>query len=155
MTLLFSYNDVDVYERDAKLFEEGNWINDTCINFEYKLFESKFNKKDILLMDPSVVSFLRIQVGSPDELQDLRNGLNIEEKDWIFMPISDSDSFSINSTHWSLIFCNKETGLMFHFDSNGNYNYNSAMKSAERLYHLIDWYSYILRNDSIYSFIYY
>ena len=39
--LLFSYRDIDIYERDAVLFNEGEWLNDSCLSYAFKRIEDK------------------------------------------------------------------------------------------------------------------
>jgi hypothetical protein len=55
---LFSFYDVDVYEKDASFFERGQWLNDVCINLAFKFIEQEkltsFLRDEILLFDPAV-----------------------------------------------------------------------------------------------------
>jgi Ulp1 family protease len=59
---LFSFEDVDVYEKDASFFERGQWLNDVCINLGFKFIEQeKFTssvREEILLFDPAVMTTL-------------------------------------------------------------------------------------------------
>lgn len=154
---LLCFHDVDIYDRDLRLFEDGKWLNDTCINYCFRKMEheglhdsnsstdsidgsSRIISKRILLMDPCVVSFLRLQCEDEDELQELREGLAIGERDVIFVPINDCDSFESSSTHWSLLIITDATSLrpsIFHADSCGRYNKKAAMATRDSLAQLL------------------
>jgi Ulp1 family protease len=141
MSILFSYRDVDVYERDVELFKDRNWLNDSCISYSFKQIEDSFNNNCIILMDPSVVSFLRIQADEED-IDELAVSLNVVNKNWIFVPVNDNDSFSGCSSHWSLLICEIASGRMYHCDSCRPNNMDAAVKTAKSVSKLISMYDY-------------
>lgn len=112
--LIVNYKDVCVYGRDLRLFEEdGEWINDTCINFHLKHIEGVYTRHDddILLMDPAVISFFMHQCDDDDEMNDFAAGYNdfrypIRR---VFIPINDTMKPSTSwqtaglGTHWSIL----------------------------------------------------
>ena len=130
--LIVSYRDVDIYENDLKLFCEGNWLNDTCINFCLRKAESSMNDS-ILLLDPAVAAFLRYQVDDDEEMKDLAKNLNVLQREWIFIPVNDCDSLGGSGSHWSALVCHVKSGYIAHLDSNGTYNKKAAISVSEKL----------------------
>lgn len=61
-----NYHDALVYEEDAHLFEGPQWLNDRCINFYFRVLEHEefLDRRDLLFMDPVVVSCMLIQCTS-------------------------------------------------------------------------------------------
>jgi Ulp1 family protease len=84
-------------------------------------------------MDPVIVSFLLIQVSEKQELDELRKELNIENRSWLIVPITNSDSFQNRSTHWSLLLVNVSKQRFFHFDSCGNINKQASLAIAAKI----------------------
>ena len=141
MSKLFSFHDVDVYPRDARLFQTGCWLNDTCINLCFKRMDGEFSMKDILFMDPSIVSFLRIQVTDDEEYDELATGCELCSRKWLLLPINDCESFDSSSNHWSLLLCHVESGSLFHFDSNSNFNLRAANAIRGKISRLMNRYT--------------
>ena len=154
MALLVSYKDADVYDRDAVLFKNKNWLNDSCINFCLRRMEISTDR--LLLMDPSVVSFLRLQCSDEDEYEEIRQGkysissfffqycrnpisatsltgTRIASKEWVFVPINDNESFQSSSTHWSSLILHIPSQKFWHYDSCHQQNYASAMAVMAKL----------------------
>lgn len=123
--------------RDLILFQPGNWLNDACINYSFRRLESKILDPSILLLDPAVVSFLRIQCVDDDEYAELADGTGILRKTWVFIPINDCDSFSHASSHWSLLLLHVSTGKIYHFDSSGRQNQKAAESTSIKIYKLL------------------
>lgn len=73
MALLISYNDADVYDRDADLLRPGRWLNDACINFCLRRLEETVSES-VFLFDPALASYLRLQCTEVDEFEELRRG---------------------------------------------------------------------------------
>lgn len=157
--LLFSYRDVDMYERDAALFNDGQWLNDSCISYCFRRIEDHISSsnqemlKSILLVDPSVVSFLRTQCEEDEEFEDLRISLESDTKAWILLPVSDSQSFDTPSSHWSTLLCHRPTMSLLHYDSLGGRNLGSAQQLAGQVAKLLSWYVCIVKSI-IYIFIF-
>lgn len=131
--LLCSFNDADVYARDLKLMRPGQWLNDACINICLRLLEAALEesiKHKILLMDPSVASFLRLQCSEDDEFQEVYTGNQLASKEYILVPINDNESFANSSSHWSLLIMHVPSLQFWHLDSHGSYNYSSAFAFA-------------------------
>jgi hypothetical protein len=129
-SLLVSYLDADIYQRDLLLFQPGAWLNDSCINFCLK----RRIKSDsgILTLDPAVVSFLRLQADEEDD-DELTISLGINNAVWLFAPVNDNDSFNASSNHWSLLLYHIRSGNSFHFDSSSGYNREASIKVAARI----------------------
>lgn len=139
MKLLFSHHDIDIYESDLRNFKINNWLNDTCIRFCFDHINTKTiaNSADILLLDPTIVAFLRLQCEDESDYEDLRSAYNLSEKKWIFMPINDVTDFESNGSHWSLLVVYVPTMITLHLDSHGNYNHKSVRHLVPKLNKLL------------------
>jgi Ulp1 family protease len=119
----FEFVGVDVYPEDVALFEPGRWLNTPCVGFLLKLLEEKDffvagqGGRRILLLDPSVVSFLRFQLESEEELDDFREGNDIDGTEWIFLPVNNASSLLEAGSHWSLLAYHVNTSIGIHMDS--------------------------------------
>lgn len=135
--MLVNYCDVDVYERDAALYRDGQWLNDTCINLRFRRIEQMHEKLTVFLLDPSVVSFMRFQMDEKEEIEELAEGIGLNLMQWIVVPLNDSGSLTSASTHWSLLLCHRASGGLFHFDSNKGYNNSAAGSTSDKIALLI------------------
>ena len=138
-TLITTLLDADIYGRDLNLFLSRNWLNDSCINYCLRRFEIQLSDQSILLMDPSVVSFLRIQCDDEDEYAELALGQQASLRKWIFIPVNNSESFVNVSTHWSLLLLHTASSRLFHFDSCGTSNKSAAESTSIKLFKLMGW----------------
>ena len=135
MKKILSLLDADIYDRDLELFHPPNWLNDRCINYCFRRIAHKFTS--IILMDPSVVSFLRIQCEDNEEFAELAEGIELHSKTWLLIPINDSDSFESSSTHWSLLLVHIPSCRIFHYDSSEFYNRSAAEGTSKQVYKLL------------------
>ena len=133
---IVSLLDADIYRRDVELLQSGSWLNDAVINYCFRRLELKFPSY-FLFMDPSVVSFLRLQCEECEDWDELANALVITSRKWLFVPVNDNDAFDGVSSHWSLLLFFTPTGKCFHFDSHGCYNHAAAVATAEKLFFLL------------------
>lgn len=129
-TLLVSFDDADIYERDLMMFKPGCWLNDSCINYCLKRFV-KVDRR-IACLDPAVVSFLRLQA-EEEEDEDLVVSLGMNNATWVVLPVNDNESFTSSSNHWSLLLFHIHSGKSFHFDSSRGFNTHSSTKVAARV----------------------
>lgn len=140
-SLVCSFNDADIYVRDLRLFQSRQWLNDACINVCLRLIEENqrlFGQspeagRKILLLDPAVASFLRLQCSEPDEFQEFFVGNALGEKLFVCVPVNDNQSFESSSSHWSLLIMYTPTHEFWHFDSHGGHNNESARAFAQIL----------------------
>lgn len=135
--LLLTFDDVDIYERDLNNFQDGCWLNDSCINYCFRKFDRKYSNHKLVLMDPTVVSFLLIQASDEEDLEELYVNLQIDKRTWLLAPLTNRETFSEASTHWSLLLCHICSGKFFHFDSSGSYNETSSIRVANKIAQLI------------------
>ena len=134
--LRFSFKDVDIYPQHFEFYEPGQWLDDVCINLAYRFMEGEIAGVDgekCLLLDPTVVSFIRLQLDDQDEFDDLATSLRLEKCRWIFLPISDSQSFSSSGSHWSLLIWNYSQNVFYHADSCGSSNLSSAKSLVKKI----------------------
>lgn len=135
MSLLIDYHDALVYAPDLGLLRPGQWLNDRLINFCFRYFEfaDPVPPNNILLLDPCVVSYLAIQCCDPSDFQDLYTSLKLREKEYLFLPCSDSMDFESSSTHWSLVVYHVPSNTAVHVDSYNGYNNRSARNLVTKI----------------------
>ena len=88
--VLLSFRDAYLYQEDVNLLSDGNWLNEACINFIWRLLEAEYENagysasaiSKIALMDPTVVSYLRFQI-EPEEYADYVSGSGVLDKEWL------------------------------------------------------------------------
>ncbi len=119
-----------------RLLSPGCWINDRIIHFCFRYFEhtQPILPDSILLLDPTVVSFLCVCCTTSEEIEDFaRSGAmkNVDTLEYVFFPCSDRMDFGSPSTHWSIVVYQVSTSKVFHIDSHNNYNQPSAHRIAE------------------------
>lgn len=139
--ILVNYHDAVVYRSDASLTAPGKWLNDRIIYWYFKYLElGSISKEiaggtfptDILLMDPSVVSFMRIQCEDEDDFASLARGQRIASRRLVLMPCSDSTNFESASTHWSLVVVDLLLHTACHMDSSAGMNRKSARHLVQK-----------------------
>lgn len=174
MSVLLNYHDAILYDSDvAILTNSSGWLNDQCIHFFEKILEydSSFHEIDgsnqiigspgtnistngaLRFIDPSVVSFMKLQCTDDDEFQDLACGLNLQpNENIVFLPVNDSSVLEEgNCSHWSLLvlFIKQKQG--FHFDSMSGMGagvssskqpskqFRQAVRTAEAFQQVLRW----------------
>lgn len=151
---LFNYDDVDIYERDIQTLEDGNWLNSSIINFHikhnllgisdkvsfegnaFKPIRKTQVKKKYVCLDPIAISFICMQYYEDEDLNEILDGMGLGDKetlDWIILPITDQDSLSSPSTHWSCLLYSSKLRLGFHFDSNVPHNLVASERITMKL----------------------
>jgi sentrin-specific protease 8 len=143
-----SFKDAVIWENDVELFAPGQWLNDSCINWCFRqiLDEEEGAEEDVLLMDPSVVSFMMTQCETAEEEDELVQGQSISSKKVICLPVSDNEGFSSGSSHWSLLLCCAPTNsngnpwrFFVSFDSSSSYNSEAAERVAKKFAQICCW----------------
>lgn len=153
-----SFRDADLTRADLMLFSGGCWLNSSCINYAYRRIEEELENElrqssedaemnakrlstlqSILMMDPSVVSFLVLQCTEDDEFEEFYNGIEVYNRSWILLPVNNNESFESNesASHWSLLACHVSSGTLLHFDSSRLANNEAAKRVAKNLYRLL------------------
>jgi Ulp1 family protease len=131
---LLDYHDAVLYESDVVLLRPGGWLNDRVINFALRYYEHDCEPKisdKVLLMDPAVVSYLRIQCEDEDDYVSLARGNQLGSRRLIILPCSDSLDFETPSTHWSVVIYSVDADVAVHLDSCNNHNSLSALDLLE------------------------
>ena len=128
----YVFKDALIYESDLELIEDtSGWLNDNCINFaSWLILHGGIENKYVKILDPSVVSFLKLQCTDDDEFEELAIGLNITSEQVIFIPINNCNSLSNNATgtHWSLLVLLITQMIGIHLDSCSNSTTKSNTK---------------------------
>lgn len=138
---VIDYHDALLYRRDVDLFNDGQWLNDSCINFIFRVFEyfSFPQLHDVLFLDPSVASYIKLQALDDDDIRDLDRGNRFNERKWILVPVNDNTSFGSSSSHWSLLVINCSSHQMYHMDSHAPMNHKAAVETSRRMLSVLKW----------------
>lgn len=138
-------NDADLYERDASLYDNGKWLNSPCVLFSFRFWELESADRldqlvsyGVMLVDPSVVSYFRFQIGDEEERHDFQSGSGLMDKEWLLIPVSNATSLLDSGSHWSLLVFHKGTSTGFHLDSMGGANTSVAQHTLQRLLFCFD-----------------
>ena len=132
-TTYCSFLDADLTLEQVGLYSRG-WLIDRNINFCLRRLEARLSLSErILLLDPSVASFLRVQLDVDDveEVLDAKHGLAFSRREWIIVPINDADDRVSRGSHWSLLVFNIKSNDALHLDSSrSRSNTSSAVAMA-------------------------
>ena len=95
MSALLDFHDAVIYQRDLNNFKAGNWLNDACIGFcmrymEYAVYP---DSQDLLFLDPSVVSLMKVQCMDEEDWEGITKGLKMSSRKMLFVPVNDNNSF--------------------------------------------------------------
>ncbi|KAL0483235.1 NEDD8-specific protease [Acrasis kona] len=119
------------------------WLNDSIINYYLLYLENvkyEQQKDDLLFLSPSV-TFWIMQVKEKEDVADAINPLNPTQKDLIFIPINDNSDETgevSGGSHWSLVVYNRKEDTFNYYDSSGDYNYGSAVKTVAKIAHFLN-----------------
>lgn len=131
-----------IYKEDLKRLGEGCWFNDSLINlfllWNNDQLQKNSNHDDFCFIDPSVAFICRMT--DSENVHFTLQDLKLNDKKWIFIPISDHDSSEFGSdfsagSHWSLVFFDRtwkdldsgnEMPTFFVLDSVDGYNLKSS-----------------------------
>lgn len=118
------YENICLSPQDYNCFKGKNQLNDLCISFYYNYLLSTKSKtiqsldQKIVFLDPAVVSNIYFD-DSLEDLISMYSPLELENKDFIFIPINDNtDKFkSGGGTHWALMIYSKLDEKFIYIDS--------------------------------------
>lgn len=117
-SLVASANRVDVKIRDIDTLRDGQWLNDTVIDF-YLALVTQRSRDNKVLSNSFVFSthfFTTLDTGSYDKVKRWakRKGADVAKLDYIFVPVNR------HNTHWCLaVINNKERKFQFYDSMNG------------------------------------
>ncbi|KAJ3417497.1 SUMO1 sentrin specific peptidase 8 [Chytridiales sp. JEL 0842] len=137
--LLLQYGDVVIRQSDLDLLQEGNWLNDTLIEFIYEYLENKWasSPRPFAFLRPAIVHLLS-NAYDTSFLESVFEGLKLENKEVIFIPINDNSNEGAGGSHWSLLVFYRPSQYFYYYDSMGKYNLTSAKRAMGRLYPMIN-----------------
>mmetsp|Transcript_11553 Transcript_11553/g.34576 ORF Transcript_11553/g.34576 Transcript_11553/m.34576 type:complete len:227 (+) Transcript_11553:78-758(+) len=114
-----NFEDAVLYGRDLGLLSPPEWLNDACVHLGFRVIASEVGDERVLLMDPSVYSYMLLQCDEADEFAELRTSLRLEQRALVLIPVNDADSFDVvaRGTHWSLLAYWSADDAYEHYDS--------------------------------------
>lgn len=161
-SIVINFHDAVLYQSDLKLLCDGNWLNDSCINYGITRLavQGQSSLFNLQYIDPSVVSFFMHQLtpgedDDDDEMMSLYNNWNITSSEKnkmptiLFVPINDNNAVGFGSgsqnnvydgNHWSLLVAIINNGNLtsFHLDSSSNYNGIASSRVHKRLGYIVE-----------------
>ena len=156
MSGTLAYGEARLTDQEISWFGPGQWLNDNCIHFCFERIVSDVlsgtsdgtiealcsedNENPILLLNPSVVSCLRFSIDEPDELEALAEGISLDRRHALLVPISDAEAMMVDSgSHWSLLLVllpqsgvPSDMACYSHFDSSASTLNRRAADSTAR-----------------------
>ncbi|KAI8584570.1 hypothetical protein K450DRAFT_181763 [Umbelopsis ramanniana AG] len=132
--IVSQYGDVVLRKSDYDTLADGQWLNDTVIEFHTEYLEREIIPRDakILILRPATVHL----ISHIQDTSQLHSALppNLNQSLAIFIPINDGKPHIANSgSHWSLLVYLRATSTFYYYDSLHNANINSARLTARRL----------------------
>ncbi|KAI8851427.1 hypothetical protein BC829DRAFT_360984, partial [Chytridium lagenaria] len=129
--------------QDYKLLDDGQWLNDTIIEFFYEWLEhhqkgtrTKSLAESFAYVRPAIVHLLA-HTSDVGFLESVLEGLRLKTKQVIFIPVNDNESDSAGGGHWSLLVYYRPTNAFYYYDSMGKYNLAVAKRTKKKLEELI------------------
>lgn len=116
--LVLSYHNISVKEHDMDSLKEHKNINDTVIGFYMEwLQHNEFKDNyEMLFVEPSVVQHLKLSAYTEDTLVQM----DIDSREFIILPMSDSQTEQDRGRHWYLIIFSRRDKRCYVYDSNYN-----------------------------------
>lgn len=118
--ILINYKSVCMRKSDISCFDDFRYLNDLSISFYYEILNEKFKQfgSQFILLDPSPVSTIFFD-DDIDDLKDCFGALNLESREYIFIPINDTtDKYAYGSgNHWALVVYIKKRNTFYYLDS--------------------------------------
>ena len=139
--LLFTYDDVSIYQGDLDTLKPGQWLNDQIISFSMARIEKTLHDSGtaVRFLDASLVSCLRLQLDDDDEddTKGFVEGIGLTTSSAVVVPLTNRTSMDTHSTHWSLLYIDLNDDLALHLDSHHNYNHGAAEMATSDIYQLL------------------
>lgn len=134
-SIVLSYHDCLVRERDLRTLDEGCWLNDVILSFGYEYLTRSLLKDHsrLLLVDPPVTQLLKLSDSASASF--LLDSLGCKTVDWIFFLVNDSDSRqSAGGSHWTLLVISLMFGRSYHLDPlYSKFNFDAASRIAHHV----------------------
>eukprot|EP00934_Nitzschia_sp_Nitz4_P002309 Nitzschia sp. Nitz4//scaffold3_size479765//4345//5043//NITZ4_000004-RA/size479765-processed-gene-0.36-mRNA-1//1//CDS//3329550470//2309//frame0 len=142
--LVLNFQDAVLYGSDLALIESKTaWLNDACIHFYFTVLRTLTDDNNVILFDPSVISFFMHQCVDHDEVEDFVSSTVFPSVGRVFVPINDNMSYDADwqtpfgGSHWTLLLITLSHGNKYefwHFDSFQNSgNHKAASSVATKL----------------------
>ena len=107
-SIVTKFHDAVLYQSDLELLCDGNWLNDSCINYGITRLavQGKSSLFNLQYIDPSVVSFFMQQLNpgeDDDEMIVLYKNWNVTSSEKtktptiLFVPINDNNAIGFGS----------------------------------------------------------
>eukprot|EP01084_Bolivina_argentea_P101877 182583_1 len=140
--LMFTFEQSTVHVSDYATLNNNIWLNDTIIGFCYDIFTHKIYadapKNSLLFVHPTTVNVIKFE-NDEEDLIPLIEGSGMQDYDYIFLPINNSQSmFSVSGSHWALLIYQRHNNTFYYLDSAGVYNLTYAKKMANKIYPYIN-----------------
>ena len=150
-TLLYSFENIEVYKRELFIVLTNQWVNDTIVHLAGRKLELKANqgldkdKPSVMFIPPQTIQFFRFF--PPDVAKTAIPNFNIFKAEIALFPFVDASSPMDTGTHWSLLVWHtkgskNEPQIIEYLDSHGGYNTETAKKLVEiltNLYEITDY----------------
>ncbi|CAK9040334.1 Probable sentrin-specific protease 8 (Deneddylase) (Sentrin/sumo-specific protease senp8) [Durusdinium trenchii] len=146
---LVSWKSARITAAGLGLLEPGRWLDDEVMNFWIQYYtttdppDGLGDREDVLIMDPSVVSWILYELTSckePDleDVQDALESCDFHKKQRVLIPLSDRQDKGgdgYKGVHWALLALERhgEEVQGHYYDSMGSGNLHQAQLLASKL----------------------
>ncbi|KAI8888545.1 cysteine proteinase [Backusella circina FSU 941] len=132
--IVLHYHDVVIRKADFDTLREGQWLNDTIIEFYMEYIERELVPKDInyLFLRPGITHLIKF---ASEDVMDLIPALppNMDQRQVVFIPINDGNATQAYSgSHWSLMVYVKAMNTFYYYDSLQSSNRRQAEYTGRR-----------------------
>ncbi|KAJ3026322.1 UNVERIFIED_CONTAM: transcriptional regulator swi6 [Siphonaria sp. JEL0065] len=133
--IILTLGDVSLRASDLYLLNDGQWLNDSLIQFSFETME--YDKRTTCLVSPSVVHLLS-HVDQLDFAQAIAEPLKLSKMDIVFLPVNDSEDIEApGGSHWSLLVFSRPDHSFFYYDSMSKFNLKAAQRVREKFWPLL------------------
>lgn len=127
-----NYTLMDDLVKSKNSWSKSKWLDDITMDSYFESLSQNTTDQSIVFLGPSVTQKLLF---SKDSAKDISNSDYFLKSKFVFMCVSDSkdQTKEDKGSHWSLLFYDKSSESMYHFDSLIGVNLSSAKKIALNL----------------------
>jgi sentrin-specific protease 8 len=135
------FHESNLYPSDLKALRRG-LLTSNCVDFilchlEYdKYAEALHSDGKVTLLHPATSHMISMM--DADDLVECLEGLELNQKDLVFVPINNATGLELSSeadrgSHWSLLVCDRGTSSATHYDSASGGNDSCARSAAQKM----------------------
>ncbi|OHS93864.1 hypothetical protein TRFO_02398 [Tritrichomonas foetus] len=134
--------EVEISRREFKSIQDGMCCGDLILYYKFRCLERKYSElyknHYFYTFMPTAIQF--IQAFPLEMVKDSFSHFKPDQYKFVFFPLMDFDVRTQSATHWSFLYIDNRDGQMKlkHFDSNGQGNYDTAVRFVSIISQVFD-----------------